>query len=90
MVGQHDAACAHTYFVGTFGDVADCNRCGCAGNTRHIVVLGHPETRVTPLFGMTGQIARIVKRNFRIAVVADTNQVKNGILGHKIELMFCK
>jgi len=54
MVGQHDAARAHANRVRCAGDVADNDRCGGAGDARHVVMFGEPISAIAPRFSMTG------------------------------------
>ena len=57
VVGQHYAAGADTDAPRAGGDMRDDDRRRGTGNPRHVVVLGHPEAAVPPLFGMGGKVA---------------------------------
>lgn len=59
VVGQHDAAGAHTDGLGAAGDMADQYGGGGAGDARHVVVLGQPVALIAPALGVLGQIEHV-------------------------------
>ena len=61
MVGQHDAAGADANARCARPDVREEHRRRRAGDTRHVVVLGHPEAPVAQALGMLRDIARPAK-----------------------------
>src|SRR3546814_7395594 len=82
MVRQHDAARADAKGAGAAGDVSDDDGGRRAGDTRHVVVLGHPEAAVAPAFGMGGEVARVVERRARIAAFGDAGKLQDRQRGH--------
>ena len=82
MVRQHDATGADADLLRTGSNVRDHQRRGCAGDPRHVVVLGDPDTIVVPLLGMRRQVACIVHGRARIRALCNADQVENGKLGH--------
>ena len=56
MIGKHDPARAYPNGRCATGHVADQNRGGGAGDSRHIMMLGEPVTRVSPAFRVLRQI----------------------------------
>ena len=80
MVGQHDAARAHTNLLRGACDVADQHGRGRTRNARHIVVLGQPVAGEAQLFsllrGAHGNLQSIGHRS----AFAHGDQVQHGQL----------
>src|ERR1700723_3218707 len=62
MIRQHNATRTDTKRRRLRGNVANQNRRRGTGDSRHVVMLGDPETRESPPFRVLGQVQRIVKR----------------------------
>jgi hypothetical protein len=73
VVGQHDAAGADADALRPFGNMADDDRGGRAGDAGDVVVLGDPEAPVAPTLRMGDEIARVVERAARVGLFGDPN-----------------
>src|SRR6185312_5311965 len=58
----HDAARTHANARGGAGHMSDQHRGRGAGDARHAVVLGHPETIEAPAFGVLRDVHRVRQR----------------------------
>jgi len=82
MVGEHDAAGANANRFCSSGDVTDDYRCGGAGDSRHVVMLGEPITVEAPGFGVLRQVKRVAQRVGGGCALRDGRQVKDGKRNH--------
>jgi hypothetical protein len=55
---------------------------GSAGDTGHVVMLGHPVPPIPPRFGMLGKVPRIGQRCGGIAPFGDQREIENRYMGH--------
>ena len=82
MVGQHDAAGAHTDRVRSAGDMCN-NDGGCrTGDPDHVVMLGKPEPTIPPLLRVPRQIQRMTQRDARSGAFSDECKIENGERNH--------
>jgi len=71
-------------------NMGDHERCGCARNTRHAMVLRKPDAVVTVVFSLDRHAARIFKRLADALAFADWRKVENGKGDHPTLLhKFC-
>src|SRR3546814_1271482 len=67
---------ADPYGPGACGDMRDDDGRGGAGDSGHIMVLGHPEAAVSPVFGMGGEATGIVARAARVGGLGDADEIE--------------
>src|SRR5581483_9584800 len=78
MIRQHDAARADTNRSRLSRYVADQNRRRGAGDSRHVVMLGYPETREPPPFRMLCQIDCVLERFGNSASLPHGGKIEDG------------
>ncbi|MPN03759.1 hypothetical protein SDC9_150993 [bioreactor metagenome] len=76
VIGQHDAA--GTDPDGGCGgcNVTNDHRSGCAGDTRHVVMLGQPVAVIAKVLGVTGEITGVAQRDGRCAALRNGCEVE--------------
>src|SRR5262252_934935 len=77
MIWQHDAAGADANRFRAPCDITHHERCGCAGDAGHVVMLGQPVAKVAPRLGVPGEIERVVQRVGGGHPVCDRRKIKN-------------
>ena len=86
VVGQHDPARSHANCPGSGSDMADQHRRRCAGDARHVVMLGQPEPGKAKRLGTLRQRQRIAQRRRRGLSFRHRRQIKDGIGDHRAVL----
>ncbi len=77
VVRQHDAAGADPDGAGAGGDMGECDRGRSTGYARHVVMLGHPISRIAQCLDVAGQIERVAQRLASVAAFGNRRQVEN-------------
>ena len=78
VVWQHDAACSDPYGACPGSDVRQGDRRGRAGDTRHVMMLRHPISRIAQRLCMTSEIERIAQRLGGITAFGHRGEVEDG------------
>ena len=78
MIRQHHASRTDADGRSSSRHVADQNGRRRAGDSLHAVMLGEPEPREAPFFGVPGEIERVPIGFGNAATLADACQIKNG------------
>jgi hypothetical protein len=79
MVGQHDAAGADADMTGFPRNMADHDGRSGAGDPRHVVMLGQPESAITPSLRTLGQIDRVAQRFCWGGIIPQRDEIKDGV-----------
>jgi hypothetical protein len=78
VIWEHDSAGAHANGLGASGNISDDDRSSSAGDPDHVVVLGQPETAITPTLNVLRQIKRMMQGVCRGGSLRDECEIKNG------------
>ena len=78
MVREHDAPGPDPNGRRSGGEMSKHDRCRCAGDARHVVMLRHPDTPIAPFLGVGGEVASIVEGAARVGLLRDANKFENG------------
>jgi len=86
MVGQHDPARADANRRGSARDMAQRHRRRRAGDARHRMMFGHPESFVAEPLSVAGEVAGIVERDARVRALRDRREVQYRIWDHRADM----
>ena len=86
MVGQHDAAGAHSDRPGAGRHMRNDRSRGGAGNADHAMMLGQPDALEIMRLGLLRQPARIVERIADAAAFGDRREIEEGKGNHRRSL----
>jgi hypothetical protein len=77
MIGKHDAPRPHPDAARPRRDMRDHDRGRGAGDARHVMMLGHPETPVAQRLRLLRRRARMIERGTRVGPLADPHELEN-------------